>query len=524
MRRTGRRGLSPVAAGVIALVVAVVGTYLGFTKAIPFKQHYEIKAVFETANNLKSDSKVRIAGVDVGKVTEVKPLRKGADEAVVTMRLQKKALPLHKDARFAIRPRIFLEGNFFVDIDPGTPSSPVTDKGEVFPVNQTRTPVQFDQLLTALQSDTREDLRVLLREYSSALAEDGARGYNRSIPWWKPAYRDSAVVNDALRGQEEHDLSEFVKDFGTVAGALDRNPEQLKSLITDFNTTAEAFAREQGSLEATVAELPRTLRAAQPALASLNRAFPPTRRLARDFLPGVRSSGPTIDASMPLVRQLRRLVSRRELRGLVRDLRPTVPALARLNRDTIPLQRRVREASSCQNEVILPWAYDKIQDAQFPATGPVYEESVKFLPGIAGESRSGDANGPWIDILAAQGNYFYPTGPGRFLFSTTPIQGVNPPPLTTSDGRIRYSPFRPDVPCETQQAPDLRTVPLAAPSGSRIATDTPAARKRYAEAKDVAMRWLRRELRKQGAPEIRGVTDRELTREQLERIKREAGK
>jgi hypothetical protein len=36
-------------------------------------------------------------------------------------RSRRRALPIHKDATLKIRPRIFLEGNFFVDVRPGTP-------------------------------------------------------------------------------------------------------------------------------------------------------------------------------------------------------------------------------------------------------------------------------------------------------------------------------------------------------------------------------------------------------------------
>jgi hypothetical protein len=38
-----------------------------------------------------------------------------------------------------------------------------------------------------------------------------------------------------------------------------------------------------------------------------------------------------------------------ELRGLVHDLVPTVPALTKLQRSTLPLYEQVRAASSCQN-------------------------------------------------------------------------------------------------------------------------------------------------------------------------------
>src|SRR3954470_13112403 len=167
MRRRSK-GISALTVGVIALVVIAIGVYLGFTKSIPFRSHYEVKAAFKSANNLRPASPVRIAGVEVGKVTKVERARKGDNGAIVTMRIQDTGRPLHPDATFKIRPRIFLEGNFFVDVTQGTSGKEVA-ANHVFPVNQTATPVQFDQVLTALQSDTREDLRTLLREYAAGL-------------------------------------------------------------------------------------------------------------------------------------------------------------------------------------------------------------------------------------------------------------------------------------------------------------------------------------------------------------------
>src|SRR5206468_993485 len=117
---------------------------------------------------------------------------------------------------------------------------------------------------------------------------------------------------------------------------------------------------------------PRTLRAAHPALGALNASFPSLRAFARELRPGVRSTGPAIDASMPLVRQLRGLVSTGELRGLVADLKTSIPSLNDLSTSSIPLYGQVRLASSCQNEVILPWTQMTVPDPVFPAEGKVY--------------------------------------------------------------------------------------------------------------------------------------------------------
>ena len=126
-------------------------------KDIPFTQGFRMKAVFETSNNLRPNSPVRVAGVEVGRVKEIKRYQ-DTDMAEVVMEIKEKGLPIHKDATAKIRPRIFLEGNFFVDLKPGTPESPQLDSGDVIAVTQTSTPVQLDQVLTSLQSDSREDL------------------------------------------------------------------------------------------------------------------------------------------------------------------------------------------------------------------------------------------------------------------------------------------------------------------------------------------------------------------------------
>jgi phospholipid/cholesterol/gamma-HCH transport system substrate-binding protein len=520
MRRARRRKprLSPVAIGLIALVVVAAGTYLGFTKQLPFRSPYEVKAAFTSANNLKPGSPVRIAGVEVGRVTKVEGAKRGGEGAIVTMTVGESGRPLHADAKAKIRPRIFLEGNFFVDVEPGSPAAPELAEGDTIPVNQTATPVQLDQLLTSLQSDTREDLRTLLDQYSRALAGGGAEGFNRSIPHWEPAYRGTAIVNEAMLGRAEHDLSGYVEGAGATAAALDRNATQLKSLITDFNTTAAAFARSNGALRDAVAELPNTLRIAQPALAALNDSFPPLRAFAQELRPGVRSSGPALDASMPLVRELRGLVSEPELRGLVRDLRPTVPALARLSRASVPLSREVRRLASCQNEVIVPWSESKVEDEVFPAAGTVAEETPKSLPGLAGESRAGDANGQWFRVLAAGGTNLIETKPGMFATSALPILGANPPKPNARP------PLRADVPCETQEPPDLRSKPGPPPKQHQVDTSSKAFQDRYAKARGEAVKFLEDALKREKLDGILKIADADATRDLLARIAAQKGK
>ena len=51
----------------------VVAVFLGASKDIPFTRPFELKAVFENAPPIHKGQAVRIAGVDVGKVSGVEP-------------------------------------------------------------------------------------------------------------------------------------------------------------------------------------------------------------------------------------------------------------------------------------------------------------------------------------------------------------------------------------------------------------------------------------------------------------------
>jgi phospholipid/cholesterol/gamma-HCH transport system substrate-binding protein len=503
---------SNITLGVIALAVITVLVFLGVTKSIPFKSHYELRAAFTSSNNIRPGSPVRIAGVQVGKVTGVQRASKAGEGAILTMRIDDKGRPVHADATAKIRPRIFLEGNFFVDLTAGTPTAPELKDGATIPVQQTATPVQLDEVLTALQSDTRDDLKTLLREYGKGIGGAGAKGFNKSIPYWEPAYKNGAIVADAMRGETGHDLSGYVKNAGATAAALDRNRAQLKSLVTDFNTTAAAFASQDGNLRAAIGELPRTLHAAYPALGALNQAFPPVRALAAELRPGVQNSNRTLDAAIPFVAQLRGLVSQAELRGLSSDLRPAVPDLARLVDRSVPLYREVRRTSSCQNEVIHPWTLDTVPDKQFPAEGTVYQEAPKPLPGLAGESRSADANGSWFRVLAAGGKNLVTFKPGVFGTTPEPLLGANPPKPT------KRPPLNGDVACETQEKPDLRTNPAPPPPQHTVNTSSPAFQARYDLARGRAVDWLRKQLKTEDLANVLKVVSSDATPQLIDRI------
>src|SRR5829696_8822953 len=492
-RRSRRReGRSPFAVGLFALVVIAILTYLGFTKSIPFTSGYQVRATFESASGLRPDSPVRIAGVNVGKVAEVEA-EEGTDNAVVTLEIDDQGRPVFADATAKIRPRIFLEGNFFVDLQPGTPGARELDDGGMLKITQTATPVQLDQVLTALQSDTRQDLQDVVDGLGAALndepsaaddaqADPSARGetaaesFNDAYDDIGPAERAQAQVNEALLGTEpERDLGRLVDGLARTAAGLARNEGQLQDLVTNFNVTMAALASESGNLQASIRELPRTLEAANTAFDSLNAAFPSTRAFAREILPGVRETPATIEASFPWIAQTRKLVSASELGGLAKELSPATQDLARLTDRAIELLPQTTLTSRCARQVLLP-AGDIVIKDEFETGAENYKEFFWALDALAGEGQNFDGNGMYVRFQPGGGSQSVSlgtagVGSGQVFGNNVAVPLGNRPFYPG-----KRPPYRPDVPCHTNKLPDLNgpaaaktapTRPTAQPSSTR---------------------------------------------------------
>ena len=56
-----------------------------------------------------------------------------------------------------------------MDIRPGSPSADTVEDGDTIPASQTAAPVQFDQVLGTLNTNTRKDLQDLLAGFGDSL-------------------------------------------------------------------------------------------------------------------------------------------------------------------------------------------------------------------------------------------------------------------------------------------------------------------------------------------------------------------
>jgi virulence factor Mce-like protein len=452
--RKDRTGIAPWKAGLIALILVAIGTYFGFSKHVPFTHGFRLKAVFASANSIRKNAPVRIAGVNVGKVTGISRY-KNTDTTVVTMEISSKGLPIHNDAQLKIRPRIFLEGNFFVDLSPGTPSAPKLHDGDTIPVTQTSDPVQLDQVLTALQSDTRTDLQDFLTGYGTALKDGGAKALNQSTRHAAPALRDTAIVTQALLGSQPHDLSNLVASLAKVSTALDSREAELKDLITNFNTTMAATAAESSNLQASIHQLGPTLTSANRALGALDASFPPTRAFAREILPGVKETPATINAAFPWITQARGLLGKTELRGLASELSKSTPSLARLTDQTLKLLPQLDLVDKCLTNVVLPAGDAKLNDGALSTNEENYKEFWQSMVGLSGEGANFDGNGMYVRFQPGGGTQTLSLGPASFSGDKLFTNPATKPLGTRPTYPGKRPPYKPDVPCYTQSLPDF---------------------------------------------------------------------
>jgi ABC-type transporter Mla subunit MlaD len=466
---------NPVRLGLVLIAVVTIAVYFGFTKHIPFKHGYQLKAEFASAVNIHSKAPVRIAGVDVGTVTSIK--REG-NTGLVTMAISSNGLPIHSDATAKIRPRIFLEGNWFVELQPGSPSAKILRSGSTLPSTQTSDPVQLDQVLDALNTDTRANLQDFLIGYGDALTRkpnaeenaeqdpevrglNAAQALNKAYQRGPASLRGNAIVNQAITGTEANDLSKLVASIGKVTGALNVHEQALGELIGNFNTFFAAFANQSASVRATVAELPGSLRAIEHGLASLDASLPATRTFAREILPGVRLTPATVAATLPWIEQVQASLAPNELGGVANALQAAAPALARLTSEQIPFQEQVNGFSKCQTNVIFPSGNAKLQDGTSTSGVENYKEFWYGVVGLAGIAQGFNGNGAYDRFQVGGNGQTVKSAPVKITGTNTPpgLQLLAQAPLTPLGTRPAFPaeepPYKPSVPCYTQRPPNF---------------------------------------------------------------------
>jgi phospholipid/cholesterol/gamma-HCH transport system substrate-binding protein len=316
------------------LVVALVATYIIVQNQrlrIPLLEEkpFELKAEMTTAQAVTpgQGQTVRVAGVRVGDISSV-DYENG--HAVVTMAIDRKFLPIYKNATILLRPKTGLK-DMFLELDPGINYDPSSNddefqNGGTIPVANTAPDTNVDEILAALDGDTQAYLRLMLVGAGQGLNGRG-KDLGKLLGSLGPVNRGLARLNTEVAKRKDN-LARLIHNMNLLWGRVGEDGQGIEQLVSASDQALGAIASQAPDVQRTVSLLGPTLRTTGVALTKtdqlatvLGPAIQSLRPFARKLKPINDSLGhlakTTID---PIKQDIRPFV--RNARQPVRELRP----------------------------------------------------------------------------------------------------------------------------------------------------------------------------------------------------------
>jgi phospholipid/cholesterol/gamma-HCH transport system substrate-binding protein len=247
------------------LVVIMGGIGLGSQK--------EYKAVFASASELAKGNQVRIAGVVVGKVTEVEHYRR--DKALVTFQV-KEDVPITRESEANIR-FLNLIGDRYMSLSEGEKGAPPLAPGSTIPIDRTTPSLNLTALFNGFQplfaALNPEDVNKLSLNLVRVLQGEG--GTVQELLANTASLTNSLADRDQLIGEvisnlsalmstvDDHhqELDELIVSMKSWFGDLAKDRKvigsSLKSISDVTETVADLLTRSRPLLKKDVAELRR---------------------------------------------------------------------------------------------------------------------------------------------------------------------------------------------------------------------------------------------------------------------------
>jgi phospholipid/cholesterol/gamma-HCH transport system substrate-binding protein len=311
---------------VLAAIATGVGGYVLSNQRLRFPWQgapFRVNAEFATAQAVTpgQGQTVRVSGVRVGDISKV-ALKDG--RAIVTMDLDPQYKDLvHTDASALLRPKTGLK-DMFIELDPGTGGAPRAHEGWTVPIENTAPDVNPDEILSVLDDDTRDYLKLLIGGAGQGLKGRG-NDLRDLFRRFEPTHKDLARVN-AKVALRHRNLRRLVHSLQQLNQELAGKDDQLAALVDSSSKVFRTFASEQDNLGHAVDDLPGTLRQTTDTLGKVERFARVLRPTADDLRPPMKALDRANAQVKPLAEEATPIVAE-QVRPFVRDARPLVRSL-----------------------------------------------------------------------------------------------------------------------------------------------------------------------------------------------------
>ena len=295
-----------------------------FGGTVPFSpEGYRINAVFTETGLLVPNADVRIAGVNVGKVTNVQA--RGI-KSYVTMDIQHQYAPIPVNTRAILREKTLL-GEAYIELSTGNGSGPKFADGGTIPATQIDSTQQLDTVLGSFNKPTQQNLQALLNGTFTSLAGRG-EDLNAAIGNLDPAVTELSAVVGVLN-QQQGNVKSLINNAATVLTTLGDRSSDLQSLVNSGNQVLSATAARDTALTATVNALPPFLTQLRTTLGTLNTSL----GLAKPSLAALKPVAPLLTPALHELIQLSGPAVKllREAPGLLDDANKALPAITRFS-------------------------------------------------------------------------------------------------------------------------------------------------------------------------------------------------
>jgi phospholipid/cholesterol/gamma-HCH transport system substrate-binding protein len=243
--------------GVVVLGLGI-GVYLLANQRLRFplveEPFYTVKAELPDAQAVTpgQGQTVVVAGVRVGDIGSVE-LKDG--KAVVELQLEPKYKGLlREDATALLRAKTGTK-DMFLEVEPGD-GKPLA-KDHSIPVSNTLPDIDPDEFLAALDSDTRNYLKLLISGAGKGLDHRGT-DLRETLRRLGPLHKDLARVSRAV-AERRQNLRRLVNRYGLLMAELGKSDKDITRLVRTSNVTLGAFADEDQNISSLVSKLPGTL-------------------------------------------------------------------------------------------------------------------------------------------------------------------------------------------------------------------------------------------------------------------------
>jgi phospholipid/cholesterol/gamma-HCH transport system substrate-binding protein len=293
-----------------------------------------------------------------------------------------------------LRPKTGLQ-DMVAELDPGNRSAgPHLRSGATLSAANTLPPVNLDEILAQLDSDTRTFLMELVSNAGEALSNGGGHHLANVLRTFDPLSRDVAKASHlvSLRAVE---LRTLMGNLAKIANELGDNESALTTFVRGNEATWHAFAQQNQNLEQTLALFPGALQSADTALAHATSLAHTVRGAFTQLMPSARALRPTLLDLTSFFAKTAPVLGN-QLRPFSIKAQPTArllaPATEHLSRSTPGLTTLARELNNIVNELAykpahgqgylfyLPWANhntNSVLSAQ-DGVGPLRQGELLF--------------------------------------------------------------------------------------------------------------------------------------------------